>query len=503
MTVDFNNVLYPGQKPLLAAMVARERPVILLGGGSGGGKSFTLRATFVAWHLLLHSLGLKGVQTVIFADTIPNVRDRFHSKFESEYGPSGTVSPGLGSMRQSGSSGYAFYFKNPELGAIWLRSWEHDPFALRGKELAAVGFDESTQLMDRYESESAIQLLRIGARFPGSPSLPVVLTSNWDGVGLAWHKRMFFDRTDFHGVDPEDVSYIPLLIDDNKNEEFVRIYKPTLESLTGNLRDSRLLGIPTIPVGAAFPEADRRVQGFNLYETFPTGIPIDWVRILHIDWGFAAPFCALWTAISPCGSKAYTYRERYQARLLDHEQADLIVSSTLPDERIEMIYVDPAMRQRRTDTQSGRSLPSVYDTYKNVFNADLRFGRIVGGDNRSRIKNFGWLRQGLSRSPGTPWEWHIERGCTWLWAELENAVFDSSHIGREEDITERSSDHALTAAAYGLRTHLDKFAKHQDLGVADQLASIVNSSENVNSYSNKGTRERLRAATSPRKWDVG
>lgn len=475
-------------------MRSRKRPVILIGGGSYGGKSFGLRAAHIIWHQYLHSLGLRDIQTVIFADTIPNVRDRFHSKFEAEYGKTGTIMKGLGEVRAGGPSGYAFYFRNKSMGAIWLRSWEHDPFALRGKELAMVSYDESTQAKATYNSESTIQLLRIGARFAGSPNFPVVLASNWDGPGLGWHRKMFFEKSDTYGVDPDDVIYIKMLIDDNLNTEMVESYKPTLEALTGVLRDSRLLGIPTIPQGAAFPMADQDVQGFNIFERFPHGIPSDWVRILGVDWGFAAPFSAVWTAIEPGGKNAYTYRELYSAHVLDSEQAEMILQHTGQNERISTVYCDPAMWQSRTNTSTGSKGLSPVDAYRKVLLGDNRIGRIVGGDNRSRILNFGYLRQGLSRHSGSPWTWHISRSCSWLWSELQSAIFDTTNGRVTEDLDPRSDDHALTASAYSLRTHLDRQAKISGVTAFGELSTV---SRDDGYYAPRPRRQPVA------KWDIG
>jgi hypothetical protein len=478
--VNWDEKLSPKQQELLGAMFGRPRPVILFGGGSGCGKSHGLRASLVVSHqYIAETCGVRP-RSVLIAENYGALQKRFESAWLEEYGPSGWMQPGVGTVRKSGEGGYGFYFTDPKYGYISMLTWD-DPTALRGTEYFCVAYDESTTAPSHYMEQATVQLLRIGARQRGCPSNPLVLTSNWDGAGMGWHKAMFYDRNESYGVDPDDILFIPGVIDDNPNKEFVAQYKPTLEALTGLLRDSRLLGIPTMPTGAAFQMANPAVQGFDYYKTFPNGIPGDWARIMGVDWGYDAPFCALWTAISPCGRKAYTYRELYEAKVLDYDQAAKIVSATGGHEKIDRIYADNQMWQSRMDTRAGSRGPTIADTYNEVLGADdkHRFPTLQKAKKPERIIGANFLRAGLSRSPLAPWEWWVANDCRWLWSELTMAVHGYTNGVPTEDLDKKSPDHALTAAWYHLRTHLDRQASSPSESPVEMLNRAVQSSISV------------------------
>ena len=80
-----------------------------------------------------------------------------------------------------------------------------------------------------------------------------------------------------------------------------------------------------------------------------TGVPLG----VGVDYGLAAPFCALWGAVFP-DNLVVIYRELYQADLTPEQQAKLVKASERPGERIPgrplPVALDPSCWQRPATT---------------------------------------------------------------------------------------------------------------------------------------------------------
>lgn len=99
---------------------------------------------------------------------------------------------------------------------------------------------------------------------------------------------------------------------------------------------------------------------------------------------------------------------------------------------------------------------STADMYQEAFDGEPNIGPLVRGYNRSRVHGLSTLDKLLRRENAYP-DWYIEgTECSPLWTELEGAQFKKGSGFRElsEDLDERCPDHGITAAIYGLHTHL-------------------------------------------------
>ncbi len=80
-----------------------------------------------------------------------------------------------------------------------------------------------------------------------------------------------------------------------------------------------------------------------------TGVPLG----VGVDYGLAAPFCALWGAVFP-DNLVVIYRELYQADLTPEQQAKLVKASERPGERTPgrplPVALDPSCWQRPATT---------------------------------------------------------------------------------------------------------------------------------------------------------
>jgi len=231
----------------------------------------------------------------------------------------------------------------------------------------------------------------------------------------------------------------PVLYDHLTHEwtEFGRNYLATLDTLTGYLHKRLRLGLWCSPEGMFFEEWNPEVHLVDPFE-----IPDHWPRWTSVDYGFAAPFCALWFARDPEGQRpVYVYRERYAAGLRDEEQAELVrVASS--GERILTNVLDPSMFNARTES----SRPSIAQVY-----ADGEVWPIVPGMNNRRT---GWsiVRRGLSCEKGAPRLRIFRNTCPNLERTLPAMVHDPLD---PEDVADKlhgskTEDHAPDALRYGL-----------------------------------------------------
>ncbi len=233
-------------------------------------------------------------------------------------------------------------------------------------------------------------------------------------------------------------------------------YIKVLDDLTGARKQRLRYGKWVAPEGARFPHAVREVQGFNLRDTFPGGVPEHVVKWISCDYGLAAPYCALWH-FQDHDRNVYTYREDYEAGHTADVQAERIRDSSPPNERYYSVYLDPSMWAvfPRHEAKPKALEKSAADLYAEVLGEDERFGPLVPGFNRDRSLGFSTLDSMLNRDNTFP-NWFIEHGCTNLWRELEDAVFyKNPRTSRmEEDLDPNCDDHALTSSVYGIHTHI-------------------------------------------------
>lgn len=344
--------LHTKQNRVLDAMTSKPNPAILAGGSGFGGKSRGLRAAAVYWHLWLYKHGFRGLPSIFASSSYEALRDRHFSHFGAEWGDLGQV------VLNDKIFGRCFKFHNKKLGAICFRNLA-DPNERKGSEYAAGFLDELTEI-----THAVFGAFCYMVRLPGPPFHPIVAGSNPDGIGhtfakALWRPQLYDQATGelldpdakakplptsvdpMGGLDPLDYIYVPFLPDDNpafSEEAFWRM----VSHLPEHIQRARRYGTWDAPEGARFPYLDAGVHTFQFAEQFPQGLPQGWVRILGIDYGLRAPYAAIWSTIDYDGN-VYTYREDYQAGLTADAQAERVLEKTLPTEKIDAVYLDPAM----------------------------------------------------------------------------------------------------------------------------------------------------------------
>ena len=231
----------------------------------------------------------------------------------------------------------------------------------------------------------------------------------------------------------------PVLFDHGRAEwtTFGRNYLETLDTLTGFTYQRLRLGQWVAAEGMFFTEWNPRI---HVVDEPLGGLDPEWPRWVSVDYGFAAPWCALWFARDPESRVVYCYRERYASGLRDEEQAELIRAAS-EGERIVLRVLDPSMFNARTEAQR----PSIAQVYGSVL------GEVVAGMNNRRT---GWsvVRAALAAGDGGPRRRLIRGACPNLERTLPAMVRDPLD---PEDVADKlkgqkTEDHAVDALRYGL-----------------------------------------------------
>jgi hypothetical protein len=456
----------------LELLLTRPNIRLLMGGSGFGGKSYALRfiAIWLACWFVKQGCppGRKGVFSCLSYESL---RDRHASEFGHEYGLFGEVKEG------DKKFGNCFKFNDPRLGAICFRGWDK-PGSRKGSGYAFGLFDELTETIRAAFGEFCYMV-----RDPLVPVNPVAAGSNPDGVGHRYCKELwrphlyreefdqatgkyrelpsarhqpFPERVDPHGaLDPADYVYVPFKPDDNPEFDEARFWA-NVGHLPEHVQRARRLGLWDTPEGARWPLLDEERTLFDPRKLWHGGVPQSMRRILSVDYGLRAPYCALWHAVDHDGN-VYTYREDYKAGFTAPAQVQRIKDATSPDERMDEFRGDPAMWQQLPghERDTDEVGPSVAQMYEDGFRGDKRFPTFEPGATGRKIHKLATLDKLLGYDNGYP-NWLIAQDCHMLWAELLGAVFKQGNGLREqsEELDEKCPDHAIDSAVYGFHQHL-------------------------------------------------
>lgn len=410
---------WPKQKEFFDA--TRTHEYTLFGGAAGPGKSYALRWWLVDLLLKWAKQGIYHVRVGLFCEDYPSLRDRHLSKVESEF------PAWLGTLNKSEHE----FRLRPRYGGgvVAFRNLDR-PAKYQSVEFAAIAVDELT--MNQRET---FDVLRARKRWPGISYSPFAAATNPGGVGHVWVKQLWVDR-DFSGddrrLDPGSFAFIPARAGDNP--ALPESYLATLETLPDKLRKAFLLGDWNIFVGQFFDEWDS-----SIHICKPFAIPPDWVRWTATDYGNAAPFCTLWLARDPKGA-LYVYRELYETRLTDVEQARAILAAS-HGERITASLADPSMWSKEPN---GISIAQVYGQQ----------GLGIAPANNDRRS--GWLRIRELLKPGQDGKPRLQvfETCPNLIRTLPGLVHDNIHV---EDVDTHGEDHAADALRYAVQVEAQPY----------------------------------------------
>jgi hypothetical protein len=279
----------------------------------------------------------------------------------------------------------------------------------------------------------------------GRDDIPVIgirSGTNPGGVGHGATKTRYIDATDrggkiIEGPHGQPLRFIPSRLTDNPhlNAEYER----SLDALDEKKRAAFKDGSWDVFAGQVF--AEWRHERHTLA---PITLPPEWKRYTGTDWGYAAPWATLWTAVDEDG-RMWIYRELYAAQVGEAEQARRILEAEA-GEHISGRWADDAMWAARGDA---KPIANVYAENGVPLTA-------AGKGPGSRVNGWQRIHSYLREAPACShhralgWETcpmvHVFTTCTELIRTLP--VLPHATTGNPEDADTNAEDHAPDALRY-------------------------------------------------------
>lgn len=268
----------------------------------------------------------------LFSSTYATLKDRQISKIQSEF------PAWLGTLKETKAQGYAFYIR-PEWGGavISLRNLD-EPEKYKSAEFGFIAVDELTE-----HAVETFDILRGSMRWPGLDKPVFVAGTNPDGIGNEWCFNYFIDKKFPDELKDEADQFIFVQSLPSDNPHLPESYWKMLKTLPDDLRKAWLEGDWKVFKGRAFKEFSRKTHVIPQQE-----IPEHWTRLIGIDWGYRAPFCALFGARDPDTGRVIIYKEIYESELTDRQQARKILDISDEKELQALRYADPSMWKKAT-----------------------------------------------------------------------------------------------------------------------------------------------------------
>lgn len=211
------------------------------GGARGGGKSWALRRKLVTL-----CLRYPGIRCLLLRRTYAELKSNHLYPMLEEYGSLFSYSDSEKIMRFVGGSSISLGYCDAE----------RDVLRYQGQEYDVIAIDEATQL-----SEMQFSVLKACLRGVRPFPRRMYLTCNPGGIGHAWVKRLFIDRSYREGEKPSDHSFIPARLFDNPIlTEADPEYVDSLRALPDRLRRAWLYGEWDVFEGQFFPEFSESVH---------------------------------------------------------------------------------------------------------------------------------------------------------------------------------------------------------------------------------------------------
>jgi phage terminase large subunit len=396
--------------------IFHESPTVyrLYGGARGGGKSHAIRIEAIR-QMVSHP----GINGLLLRRTYKQAEQSF-------------IKPLLKDLPKNK---YQYNATKRELyingGTLYLGYLDktNDVEQYQGMEYDFIGIDELTHFKEE-DFDALLGSLRSTKLW--EPNL--FASANPGGIGHDWVKRRWIDRQFKEGEDPRDYSFTPAKVYDNpellKNERYVK----RLQALPTMLRRAWLEGDWDIFVGQFFPEWRRNLHLIPYW--LP---PAEWRKFICLDYGYAAPSCALWIAISPTG-QLVAYRELYITGKTYSELGDEMRRLTPANEQIEYLVADPAIFGKSPGGQHHSGESGAETLSKKGF-------RMRRADNS---RTLGWMRVReylrVDDKIVRPMLL-VTQACQNLIRTLPALVYDTHN---PEDCDTAGEDHAPDALRYGV-----------------------------------------------------
>lgn len=410
---------------------------VLYGGAGGGGKTDALLAQGVGL-----CLAAPGVKVLLLRRTFPEIEQEILPRLRQRIPRA---------VARYNTSSHTFTFYNGSVFRLGYLEKADDVYRYSGAEYQLILWDELTAfdrrqyvfLRSRLRASGAVAaaLRRLGTR-------PRMMgATNPGGRGHGWVKRMFVDPAgpEVTHLDTDGLTrvYIPAKASDNSHLDHAE-YEKQLLSLDPVLRRAMRDGDWNILEGTRFPQFRRAVHTIR-----PAQLPLPLVgypRAVGVDYGMSNPFAALWGCLM--GDTVVVYRELYRKELTASQQAQLIVASEAPGERLPSrpipVALDPSTWARNAE-HLGRGMGDQAPEGSIAWNYQRLLGGAVRKAHNDRLSGWALVDQGLAvRDNGLP-GLLIYDTCTELIRTIEEQMRDKNH---PEDVDTKGEDHLPDALRY-------------------------------------------------------
>lgn len=316
-----------------------------------------------------------------------------------------------------------------------------------GQEFQRILVEELTLLPD----ELAYTQL-IGSCRSTIPDLKpqIFCTTNPGNIGHAWVKKRFINGHK-HGwpfVNPKTgrkAIFIPATVEDNPT--LMKVDPDYVNMLEGLRETDEQLwkawrhGSWDVFIGQVFTEWNYDQHTYEGQMDYPFELC---TRVMMFDWGYTAPGCMLWVAITPENAygvrRAYVYRELWQTKKEPKEWAEQLAKINAVD---PVKYM--ALPHDCFATVQGKQ--TIADTFWKITGIPIK--RMATQIKDARVNRAALLHQYLSVAPdGKPYL-QVHRSCHNTIETIPELVHDENNV---EDVDTRGNDHAYDALTGGLLT---------------------------------------------------
>ncbi len=414
---------------------------LLYGGAAGGGKTdFALAEAFRT--CTTHA----GANVLILRRTFPDLSRpggiirRLQARIPKQVGTYNAVE-------------HVWSFINGSLLELGHLARDSDVLKYQGSEYALVIFDELTQFT-AWQFDYMRSRLRVAGSLVGRIHPRLIGTTNPGGPGHGWVKSAFIDpappltvhRADPTPDDPTPPSrvFVPAKVTDNPY-----IDPGYVDRLNRLDDDSR----------RALRDGDWNVYAGQRFSSFRTGthvidpeqlpIPAGSPRALGVDYGFDAPFVALWGAVL-ADDLVVIYRELASPGLTPDEQARAVLRAEATGERATYraaTHIDPST-YARNPAQPLAHVPAGLGAHVppagSIASRYAAAGLPIRRGNNDRLLGVATVADKLRPRPDGP-RLLIYSTCRYLIRTLPALPRSPRN---PEDVDTRADDHAYDALRY-------------------------------------------------------
>jgi phage terminase large subunit len=330
-----------------AAFHASDAPNLLALGTRGTGKSWQLR-----WDAILRCLMFPNFRAILLRRTIPDLRKSHLAFIDYEMKQLGGVYLST-TMEAKFPNGSVLQFSHCEKMT--------DVMGFLSSEWGWVGFDE----LSTFPLEMFLQISAAARAREDAPYKAVVRAgSNTLGIGSAWMKQWFIDKTvnysEYPDYNPADFEVQYSWLEGNKyiNQ---KEYSKRLKTLPDHVRRS-WLNLEFIVEGAYFAEFRKKdvddegeEHPWHCIQSMPTLVVngvrqnllnVPWIKVYRsVDWGYHPdPAVCHWHVVLPSGRKITLHEETWKRTLAKDVALDIKrITSNLSIGRVVATYCDPKM----------------------------------------------------------------------------------------------------------------------------------------------------------------